>query len=66
MLVLSRKKNESIIIQDNIEIIILDNQQGKIKIGINAPRDVHICRKEIYNTPDNKKKPKPVSKEVLL
>lgn len=49
MLVLNRKPGESIILSDNIEIRILDIQDGKIKIGIEAPRDVSILRKEVYD-----------------
>ena len=48
MLVLNRKIGESIILGDNIEVTLLDIQDGKIKIGIEAPRDVSILRKEIY------------------
>lgn len=48
MLVLNRKLGESIILGDNIEIRILDITDGKIKIGIEAPRDVSILRKEVY------------------
>lgn len=49
MLVLNRKPGESIILGDNIEIRILDIQDGKIKIGIDAPRDISILRKEVYD-----------------
>jgi carbon storage regulator len=48
MLVLTRKKNESIIINDNIEITIVDVQGEQVRIGINAPRNVSIYRKEVY------------------
>lgn len=48
MLVLTRKKNESIIINDNIEITIVDVQGDQVRIGINAPKNVSIYRKEIY------------------
>lgn len=47
MLVLTRKKNESILIGDNIEIIISEIEEGKVKIGINAPKDIEIMRKEV-------------------
>lgn len=48
MLVLSRKINESIIIQDNIEVIILDIQGDQVKVGLKAPKNIKIYRKEIY------------------
>ncbi len=48
MLVLSRRFNESIIIDNDIEIKILGIEDGKVKLGIDAPRDVEIYRKEIY------------------
>lgn len=49
MLVLNRKPGESIILGDNIEIKILEIQDGKIKLGIEAPREVSILRKEVYD-----------------
>lgn len=48
MLVLTRKPNQSIQIGDDIEIKILAIEGEQIKIGINAPRNVDIHRKEIY------------------
>jgi len=48
MLVLSRKANESIMIGKDIEIRVLGVEEGKGKIGIEAPRSVEIHRKEIY------------------
>ena len=48
MLVLTRKKNESLIIADDIEIEILAIDGEQVKIGIKAPRDVDIHRKEVY------------------
>ena len=48
MLALTRKKEESIIIGDKIEIKILEIQGDKVKIGIEAPKNVTIYRKEIY------------------
>ena len=48
MLVLSRKINQSIVIGDNIEIMLVDIRGDQIKLGINAPRDVKIFRKEVY------------------
>jgi len=48
MLVLSRKKDQSIVIGDNIEITIIDIQGDQVRIGINAPKNVAIHRKEVY------------------
>ena len=47
MLVITRKKDEALVIGDNIEIKILDIQKGKVKIAIDAPRDISVLRKEI-------------------
>lgn len=49
MLVLGRKKGDSIIIQDNIEITIIEISGDQVKIGIKAPKDVSIHRKEIHS-----------------
>lgn len=48
MLILSRKKDETIIVDDKIEISIVDIKGDQVKIGINAPRTVKIYRKEVY------------------
>ena len=48
MLILKRKKNESLIIGDSIEIKIKDLQGDSVKLGITAPKDVSIYREEIY------------------
>jgi len=48
VLVLTRKKNESIVLNDNIEITIVDVQGDQVRIGINAPKSVSIYRKEIF------------------
>jgi len=49
MLVLSRQKDESIMIGNGIEIVVVDIRGDKVRLGINAPRDVPVHRKEIYN-----------------
>lgn len=48
MLVLTRKKGQSIVIGDNIEICVIDVQGEQVRIGIDAPRNVSVHRKEIY------------------
>lgn len=48
MLALSRKKNESIIINNDIEVTILDIKGDQVKIGITAPKSIPVYRKEVY------------------
>jgi carbon storage regulator len=48
MLVLTRKPNQSIIIGDDIEVTVLSTTGANVRIGIQAPRDIPIFRKEIY------------------
>ena len=50
MLVLARKRNQSIVIADNIEIFIVDINNDQVKIGIKAPKEVSIHRKEVYES----------------
>ena len=48
MLVLTRKSNQSIMIGDDIEVSVLAIMGEKVRIGIQAPRDVPVFRKEVY------------------
>ena len=48
MLVLTRKRNQSIMIGDDIEVSVLSVAGEKVRIGIDAPRDVPVFRKEVY------------------
>ncbi len=48
MLALTRKKGDSIIIGDNIELVVLDIQGDQVRLGIEAPRNITVHRKEIY------------------
>ena len=48
MLVLTRKTNQSIMIGDDVEISVLAVSRDKIRLGITAPRDVPVFRKEVY------------------
>ena len=49
MLILTRKVNQKLIINDDIEIVILESYKNSVKIGVNAPNNVQIYREEIYN-----------------
>lgn len=48
MLALSRKRGEALVINNNIEITVLDVKGDQIKIGINAPKEIPVYRKEVY------------------
>jgi carbon storage regulator len=48
MLVLTRKSNQSIMIGDDIEVTVLSIMGEKVRIGIQAPRDIPVFRKEVY------------------
>lgn len=48
MLALSRKKGEALIINNNIEVTILEIKGDQVKIGIGAPKEVPVYRKEVY------------------
>jgi len=48
MLVLSRKKNESIIINDHITVTVVEIRGDKVRLGIDAPKDVTVHRREVY------------------
>lgn len=50
MLILTRKPGESIILGDNIEIKVLEVSDSRVKLGIEAPRDVKVLRKEVIST----------------
>lgn len=48
MLVLSRKQNETLMIGDDIKITILDLRNGRVQIGVDAPRKIPVHRQEVY------------------
>ena len=48
MLALTRKKGEALVINNNIELTVLEIRGDQIKIGISAPKDVPVYRKEVY------------------
>ncbi|MCM1173607.1 MAG: carbon storage regulator CsrA [Blautia sp.] len=56
MLALSRKKSEALIINNNIEITVLEIKGEQVKLGISAPREVPVYRKEVYMQIQNSNK----------
>nr|WP_312577361.1 carbon storage regulator [Sedimentibacter sp.] len=66
MLVIKRKETESILIGEDIEIIISEISQDKVKICINAPKDIKISRKELVETSEfNKTASEKTSKDSI-
>ena len=66
MLVITRKTDEGLIINDNIEITVLDITKDRIKLGISAPKEISISRKEIYITAkENKQASEALPEKVL-
>ena len=49
MLVLSRKKNESIVINDVITIVVVEIRGDKVRLGVEAPKEVPVHRREVYD-----------------
>ena len=58
MLVLSRQKDESIIIGDNVEVTIVDVRGDKVRLGITAPKEIPVHRREVYEAIQREKKEK--------
>jgi carbon storage regulator len=56
MLVLSRKKDESIMIGDEVEITIVDVRGDKVRLGITAPKSIPVHRREVYDAIQREKK----------
>jgi carbon storage regulator len=58
MLVLSRQKDESIMIGDDVEITIVDVRGDKVRLGITAPKSIPVHRREVYDAIQREKKEK--------
>jgi len=58
MLVLSRKKNESIKIGDQITVMVVEVRGGTVRLGIEAPQEVPVHRSEVYDAIQREKKPR--------
>jgi carbon storage regulator len=59
MLVLSRKKDEKIVIGDNITLMVIEIRGDKVRLGIDAPRDVAVHREEVYEAIKREAEQKP-------
>ena len=67
MLALSRKKGEALVINNNIEVTVLEVKGDQVKIGISAPKEVPIYRKEVYlQIQDSNKEAMQADLEALL
>lgn len=64
MLVLTRKKGQKLIINDNIEVVILETRGDIVKIGVNAPKNVSVFREELYE--EIKKENEQAVKDISL
>ena len=64
MLVLSRKKNESIVIDDRIVVTVIEIRGDKVRLGIEAPREVSVHRSEVYEMIQSKADPNPSSESL--
>ena len=49
MLVLSRKKNESIVINNDITIVVVEIRGDKVRLGVEAPKEIPVHRREVYD-----------------
>ncbi len=64
MLVLSRKKNETIVIKDDITITVVDIRGDKVRLGIDAPKDVPVHRREVYDAIKRSESPREPSQDA--
>ena len=66
MLILTRKKGETIVIDDKIEVTIIESSDGRIKLGIDAPKNIDIHRKEVHESIQAENKMAQGNKDVDL
>jgi carbon storage regulator len=66
MLVITRKTDESLLIADNIEVIVLEISKDRVKLGVSAPKDIKIIRYELITTQNaNLESAEVISKDAL-
>ncbi len=66
MLVLSRKSNESIVINNNIKVTVVEIRGDKVRLGIEAPKNIPVHREEIYNQINGQPSPRMVRLRLSL
>lgn len=66
MLILTRKKGESLLIGDNIEITISEVEDGRVKLAIDAPKEIRILRKEVVDQTKEFNKSAMINKNDLI
>jgi carbon storage regulator len=66
MLVLSRKKNESIVINNDITVTVVEIRGDKVRLGIVAPKEVPVHRQEVYDAIHGKNHAEPTSTTVVV
>ena len=64
MLVLTRKKGEKIIIDDNIKLTVVEIEGNKVKLGIDAPKSIEVHREEVYRRIEEENKEAASSKDL--
>lgn len=64
MLVLSRKKDEKIVIGDNISIMVVEIRGDKVRLGIEAPREISVHRREVYEAIKRKESEAPAAEQT--
>lgn len=65
MLVLSRHKNESIVVNNNITITVIELRGDKVRLGIDCPTDIPIHRQEVFDAIQREKQAREVNKDIL-
>lgn len=66
MLILTRKIDESIVIGDDIVIKVISVEDGKVKLGVSAPRDISIHRLEVYQSIQEENREAVIDKEISI
>jgi carbon storage regulator len=64
MLILTRKIDQSIVIQGNIQIVVLGVERDRVKLGIAAPADVTVLREELFNEEQRNNAPLPLRRRT--